>query len=245
MASCSKQIMLCIPISFSGLYYLHFHCQEKPKDPSTEETQPTDSQQPDPSPSPVHAMRSLTSPSPPTFGRGHSTSDLGAKLDDTPATMLDPMDEILIEEEMEEEEPTHDDEVAPTVYQDNETVQILSEDEPECVMSPSCKKTQPSPEKEISKDKQDCTECRDEGFNNEEPCEDSFYQNGGLYPCDAKGAADFHPQNDLEKKCEILPDTYEELQEALKSEDEAEKKASTKGTFKVGRGVIYDWAVCV
>lgn len=41
---------------------------------------------------------------------------------------------------------------------------------------------------------------------------------------------------------DILPDN-DDLQEEMKSEEEGDKKA--KGTFKAGRGVIYDWVDCV
>lgn len=126
-------------------------------------------------------MRALAgSPLAPTLTRGDSTSDLGAKLDGTPATVLSEFDECVAEEEMEEEEPTYDDEVAPTVYQDNDTIQILSEDEPECVMSPSCKKTQPPPEEATQQDKKDSTEYGGAGLGIPEPQQDSYYQNGGL-----------------------------------------------------------------
>ena len=100
---------------------------------------------PDPSPSPVHPMQSLNSPHPPPLHRGESTADLGngPTLAAIASTAIDG-DEGGVEggiEEGAESEETTDDECAE-VFQDNETVQITSEDE--CLMSPQTIKRQDS-----------------------------------------------------------------------------------------------------
>lgn len=81
--------------------------------------------------SPVRPMQDLDG-APEGLHRGKAKSNLSEKecLDDT-----DDVEEIVIEEE-EEEEGFDDDVIVEVGYQDNETIQILSDDDGECAMSP-------------------------------------------------------------------------------------------------------------
>lgn len=103
--------------------------QEALQNPDTMETQDmSDSQS---YLSPVRPMQDLGG-APEGLHRGKAKSNLSEKecLDDT-----DNVEEIVIEEE-EEEEDFDDDVEVEVEYQDNETIQILSDDEGECAMSP-------------------------------------------------------------------------------------------------------------
>ena len=104
---------------------------------------------PSPSPSQIHLSPFIESQW--RLERGASTCNLGDRLDeaaDCEETQLDKMDNEEDGETPEEEIPTDDDvlecvevDVGPEgEFQDNETVQILSEDEGECLMSPSKQK---------------------------------------------------------------------------------------------------------
>lgn len=179
---------------------------------------------PSATPSPIHPMRSLSSVSPmPTLERRASTSDLDGKMNgDVEMDGHEEFEEIEYIEEEEEEEMSEDDPVVNLEvdgFQDNDTIQILSEDESELPMSP--------------------------GKTADKPAEEVF--GGGLW-ADAATSV-FPPNWPEQRYFEHIPErdladqtdemikaakVHEELQEEMKSDDEKGEKESSKGTFKVG-----------
>eukprot|EP00434_Breviolum_minutum_P004962 symbB.v1.2.004378.t1/scaffold246.1/size253235/4 len=210
-------------------------------------------------------MRALPPSEPTALQRGNSTSDLEGKAAAPPG--MDGEDEnmeeveCIIEEEEEEEELTHDDiiedppnenESVQEVFQDNETLQLLSsDDERECPMSPNfsraASKVDP-PELENTKALQERMEeppATQPSPGGEEESE----KRKGLWDEDVKNGSAFegwgwngHPhvetqeqkKKDDDEMEKTIAEMSEELEKALKSEDETEAKDknTTKGTFK-------------
>lgn len=187
---------------------------------------------PEPSPSPVHPMQSLNSPPPPPLTRGESTSHLGSMVE---STAIDDDDndvgvEGCIEEGAESEEQDGDDCVE--VFQDNETVQITSEDE--CLMSP-----------QGNLKRQDSVFDPILGGPTPEPMpQDSQTPYEKKDPVDmdlATGPPEKQPEDppkDPPKEDQHLEaQVSEDVQEEIKSDaEENDKTRQTKGTFK-------DWTV--
>ena len=159
----------------------------------------------------------------PTLERRASTSDLDGKMNgDVEMDGHEEFEEIEYIEEEEEEEMSEDDPVVNLEvdgFQDNDTIQILSEDESELPMSP--------------------------GKTADKPAEEVF--GGGLW-ADAATSV-FPPNWPEQRYFEHIPErdladqtdemikaakVHEELQEEMKSDDEKGEKESSKGTFKVG-----------
>ena len=256
--------------TFTFFSYLHPTPQQvKQPDPTQQDTLPLDSQERE-SISPIHPMRALPPSEPTALQRGHCTSDLEGKAAAPPG--MDGEDEnmeeveCIIEEEEEEEELTHDDiiedppnenESVQDVFQDNETLQLLSsDDERECPMSPNfsraASKVDP-PELENTKALQERMEeppATQPSPGGEEESE----KRKGLWDEDVKNGSAFegwgwngHPhvetqeqkKKDDDEMEKTIAEMSEELEKALKSEDETEAKDknTTKGTFKVGQSL--------
>ena len=189
---------------------------------------------PEPSPSPIHPMQPLNSPTPPPLHRGESTAHLGSISSTIESTAIDDGDvgvEGCIEEGAESDEEQVDDECVE-IFQDNETVQILSEDE--CLMSPqgNLKRQDsifepimggPTPEpmqqdSQTPYEKTDPVEVPLATSKSEEPPKED-------------------PKEDPKENQHSEVQVSEEVQEEIRSDNEEnEKTRQTKGTFK-------DWTV--
>ena len=211
-------------------------------------------------------MRALSPSQPTELQRGVSTSDLGQEEATPPAVdggdgNIEEYEEV-IEEEEEEAELTQDEliEDFPEVYQDNETLQLVSsDDERDCPMSPNfsravekvCSTQLDEPPKESVAEPSEEVHVPEPPPTQPSPAEIEE-QCQGLWAEDVKGASAFegwgwnghhHTETQAEQSKENdeglekeLAELTEELEKEIKSEDEQDekKKVSTKGTFKVG-----------
>ena len=166
--------------------------------------------------------------------RGCSTSDLGGKME-IPATQDLPEGYELVEEEVEEELQTEDEEV--NVYQDNETVQILSDDE--CVLSPA-KGLGDAPNDDNH------VEVNTRGKNDvQEPEQDAVQEpsvsQDRKQPADAPHVPEEIPNTSCLDKLNTVAESDEAVadakgQQEMQSDEETLKLRASKGTFKVGFG---------
>ena len=193
---------------------MHLHFQEKmTEDPTKAETQPAE----DSLQSPIHPMRSLSSVSSlsPDLGKGCSTSHLNEKVDEQEEVI-----EEIVEEEEEEEDMEDDPEVFVSVpemisFQDNEAIQILSDDEPDFAES------QPQPEETPCE-----TPPASQGLHGD--VDTTMFAPGNLGESKDKDQVETPcPDNKKEEEVRI----HEEVQEEMKSDDDV-KVTTTKGTFK-------------
>jgi len=190
--------------------------------------------------------------------RACAMSSLGGSKDEVDVTDME-VDQGgyagSLEEDAEEEQMTED-EVVPVTYQDNETIQILSEDEPDCPMSPSFKKKVEHPDSRGhvggGRDAKaevkgslwdedikgvaafDHTKCGKHGHGTPQTP-------GILSESPLSEKKDVVPQSDLNKDEQMK--VNEDVQEEIKSDEEEKAKGkASKGTFQVGEfpgGVAY------
>ncbi len=157
-------------------------------------------------------------------------------------------------EEDPEEEPLTEDETVPVTYQDNDTIQILSEDEYVLPMSPSFKKVHPNNEDPVGggdEKKEEKPEVKSSIWDEEIKGMPAFDhtkcgnhgtpQTPGVPPepplIETETEKDpVYPSEQEKKDAQIELEIAEEVQNDIKSDDEDPKKGKeTKGTFQVGK----------